>query len=638
MRFLSAARPLSATLRRAVVLAVLGICVPLPALGQDASASPRVIEVTFRPTARTQLAIWVETSTGEFVDTLRLTQAVSYRGIGNRPGAQLMNSGFRWPYGRREGVLPIWAHRRLTASGAEAFPRIIFQDRESEGFASRTSNDASRDDYYCLSFDAATTRRDALDAVTCASVFNSDKGRYLTDADERSGYAEPWQEDAGSFMRPMLVGSLYPPRRDVTPCAPGPACSDHPDVASFRDEARRVMPNIDAITMATPPGDQVLTVAFDVPDEWPNGDYLVFVEANVEGDYNDDYNDQSFPTPSTPTGQWDTWAQNYGYAYRGQPSVLFRAPLTLGSAGEWFAMEPFGYGDLHGENGEVRPMTDGAITDDPGTAPGSGADRLRSLAGGERLQVRVLATNICRQPNPPPPCGTSCGVTAPCTSGFLCSPSGTCIGECDLEVATTPVLDLRASTYPDEKNSHHWGELHFTIPESPRGIREYEVRFSTEPIVDADSFVRAQPAQAAKIESEMLVIPTEGRPGDVVTVPFGGLNPQTTYSIGVRTRDRCNAASAIAATELVTTEINFTTVSPCFVATAAYGTPMANEISALRRFRDRHLATHAPGRALIRAYYSVGPSLADAIRPRPFLRFLTRVALTPLVAVAEWLN
>ena len=70
-----------------------------------------------------------------------------------------MNSGFHWPYGRREGVLPYWAHRRAAAPGASTFRRVIFQNRLSEGYASRTSNDQSRDEYFCLSFNTASTAR-----------------------------------------------------------------------------------------------------------------------------------------------------------------------------------------------------------------------------------------------------------------------------------------------------------------------------------------------------------------------------------------------------------------------------------------------------------------------------------------------
>jgi hypothetical protein len=68
-----------------------------------------------------------------------------------------MNSGYRWPYGRREGILPIWAARRAAAPGAKQWKRVIFQDRIAEGLASKTSNDQSTDNYYCLSFNKMTT-------------------------------------------------------------------------------------------------------------------------------------------------------------------------------------------------------------------------------------------------------------------------------------------------------------------------------------------------------------------------------------------------------------------------------------------------------------------------------------------------
>src|SRR6187431_477123 len=153
-------------------LAVLGslLIAASPALAQNA----RRVAVSFTPTARASIAIWIESADGSRFASVGLTEAVAYRGIGNRPGATQMNSGYRWPYGRREGVLPVWAFRRAAAPNAKQFKRIIFQDRRSEGCASRTSADQSVDDYYCLSFDQESTGRDALDAVTCASVFSSD--------------------------------------------------------------------------------------------------------------------------------------------------------------------------------------------------------------------------------------------------------------------------------------------------------------------------------------------------------------------------------------------------------------------------------------------------------------------------------
>ena len=163
---------------------------------QEAPESPTpanaVLELEFTPVARAQIAIWIERD-DRLVATLRLTEAVSRRGLGNRPGASQMNSGFRWPYGRREGVLPVWAARRAEQPGARPFRRVIFQNRASEGYASRSVDDSTPDDYYCLSFTKQRSRIDALDAVTCPSVFSSDKGRFITEADVQRGYAEPYE-------------------------------------------------------------------------------------------------------------------------------------------------------------------------------------------------------------------------------------------------------------------------------------------------------------------------------------------------------------------------------------------------------------------------------------------------------------
>lgn len=577
-------------MRRLLALASLFACLSSPAAAQE---DIRLIEVHYAPVRRAQVAVWIERADGTFLRTLGLTQAVAYRGIGNRPGASQMNSGFLWPYGRREGVLPVWANRRAGAPDAEQFRRVIFQDRTSEGWASRSSADFSPDDYYCLSFDAASAERDNLDAVTCPSPFNSDKGRYV--APDETNYVEPFQTAPGvAEMRELSPVSLYPPRRDVDFCDTA-GCYDHADVLEFADDARRVMPEIDAITMATPPEGQLQRIAFTVPDAWDDGDYVVWVEVNTEGDYNDAWNPERFPTPVNPDGMWDYWAMNYGYPFRGQPSVAFRVPITLG--GDMVvndATDPTHYGSIDGSD-ELNAM-DGSISTE---ATGSGADRL-FVRDGARVRVVVIGPEICEENEPP-----------------------------------GAIEALTVTEFGERRDAHRYAHMSFLAPRDDVGVRTYEVRVGREPITDAESFERAVPAVGANLEGEALMVPTDAAPGELVEVDLGGLGPETRFWIAMRAVDRCNVASPIAVTEYVTPEIEFTTVSPCFVATAAYGTPMADDIRALRRFRDRHLETNPVGRALVGLYEAVGPHLADVIRDDDTLRRWTRAALRPIVDLVE---
>jgi len=72
----------------------------------------------------------------------------------------------------------------------------------------------------------------------------------------------------------------------------------------------------------------------------------------------------------------------------------------------------------------------------------------------------------------------------------------------------------------------------------------------------------------------------------------------------------------------------------CFIATSAYGTPMADEIRILREFRDKYLLTNPPGRAFVDFYYRVSPPIAEFITEHPSLKPIVRAGLLPVVAMS----
>ena len=78
------------------------------------------------------------------------------------------------------------------------------------------------------------------------------------------------------------------------------------------------------------------------------------------------------------------------------------------------------------------------------------------------------------------------------------------------------------------------------------------------------------------------------------------------------------------------------TTSGCFIATAAYGSPVAGQLDVLRAFRDGVLLESDAGSQSVDLYCRLSPPVADFISGNSFLRTLVRELLVdPVVWVVE---
>jgi hypothetical protein len=529
---------------RAVLLAVAGVAVlvvvasraPVASAGGEPEPSCSVLEFAFTPTDDAQMVLWLEKPDGTFVDTLYITRDTGTYGLGNRPGMMEFNSAWQWPYGRRTTVFPVWAHRHRME-----WPLVLFQNGDDRNLSHALSQ-SSREPFFCRPLLEDET---AWDTQTCASIVYTDKG----------------------VLSPNET-SLYPPRADLD-YVQG---TDDESVLSFAD-----LNPFDAVSRATPPGGELNRYVYAIPDDLPPGDYVAWMEVSTEFDQNATY---SYPEPE------DIPWQEYGLPYRGQPSVVFRVPFTLGdAAGRWSTDAYAGYGDPDGLDGDLREP-DTTITTG---IDGSGASRLLlTIDGDEMYRLRVDTRPAFDD-------------IAPGAAGQL---EATEIG------ATEVKLSFIAPGNDDQEGT----------------VAGYEFRYLT-----------GQPMTELNFDSGVAAgVSVSPLPaGTVHTVQFDDLQPNSRYFFGVRAFDECLNRGPVVALEVTTPRREYGEVDACFVATAAFGSPMQADVADLRRFRDVALRSHLAGELLVAGYYTFGPALARVIEPSDTLRQLARAALAPAIELAR---
>ncbi len=73
----------------------------------------------------------------------------------------------------------------------------------------------------------------------------------------------------------------------------------------------------------------------------------------------------------------------------------------------------------------------------------------------------------------------------------------------------------------------------------------------------------------------------------------------------------------------------------CFIATAAYGSTMSQELDLLREWRDKELSSVYIGREFIRIYYCISPPIARIIEKSDVLRMAVRKLLSPIIVILK---
>lgn len=498
-------------------------------------ASCRLVQIEMTPGDAMQIVVWIEDAAGNYVDTAFITQLTGTYGLGNRPGMMEFNSGYRWPYGRRTSTFPVWAHRH-----GQSWPLVEFQDGD-DGDLSHAMGHSSVERFFCRPL---SEERDAQwDTQTCATTPYTDKGRLST-----------------------MDTSLYPPRQDI-------------EFAEFiDDDAVKMYDDLnpfDAVSRATPPGNESFRIDWPIPPGLPMGDYVAWVEVSKEFDQNEHYD---YPEPvGIP------W-QEYGVPYRGQPSVVYKVPFSLqpGIQTSATTAEYVGYGDPDGIDGEIR-SPDATIT---AGVSGSGSSRLLLNAEGDQMyRVRVNALPFVSDEEQP---GAPDEIT---------------------------VVDASPST----------ATLSFTAPGDDDTIGDvagYEVRYLAGAEMSAANF-----EQGVLASVKMSLSPA----GVEQTLEVQNLLPRLDYYIGIRAFDECKNYGGVQVVRVTTPELSGGQVDACFVATAAYGSLLERDVEMLRRFRDRFLRTHVTGELLVQSYYTFGPALARLIAPSDTLRRAARATLAPLV-------
>ena len=108
--------------------------------------------------------------------------------------------------------------------------------------------------------------------------------------------------------------------------------------------------------------------------------------------------------------------------------------------------------------------------------------------------------------------------------------------------------------------------------------------------------------------------------GDLQEFQINGLSARPSTTVGIRAIDDCSNRGPVRFFTFNTADHMSGEVPWCFVATAAYGSTMANDVDMLRQFRDALLTRTVLGELAVEAYYTFAPAVSGVVGESEVLR------------------
>ena len=148
-------------------------------------------------------------------------------------------------------------------------------------------------------------------------------------------------------------------------------------------------------------------------------------------------------------------------------------------------------------------------------------------------------------------------------------------------------------------------------------------------VIDSNGFLTASDAVTSTITASL---------GNLVsTASVSGNNPLTMTPGASRNCETSNLVNKTNGGTINSNNNRSSNDKRCFIATAAFGSPLHPYVNILREFRDRYLLTNYPGRYFVSTYYYYSPSIAKTVEEYTILKSVVKISLIPAIMFSSFM-